>query len=117
MNIRPSIKKIIEEEAERHGVSQTEYIERLVEGTLLSRLEEKIESVRSSIDPDFVLANNFIGQFKKGHTLSDQVRIWGELIEKLNKLEPDEAKRVLVVIGESIDSDIERLRKNVIDGK
>lgn len=49
-NIRPEIKRIIEVEAEKANLSQTEYIERLVEGTLPNRIEAKIEELKKEIE-------------------------------------------------------------------
>lgn len=48
--IDPKIKAILEEESEKAGLSQTEYLERLIEGTLPDRMEAKIEELRKEIE-------------------------------------------------------------------
>lgn len=48
--IDPKIKSILEEESEKAGLSQTEYLERLIEGTLPNVLEAKIETLRLEIE-------------------------------------------------------------------
>ena len=48
-NIRPEIKAILEEESANAGLSQTEYLERLIEGTLPNRLEAKIAELLAEI--------------------------------------------------------------------
>ena len=48
-NLDARIKAILEEESQKTGMSQTEYLERLIEGTLPGHLEEKIEGLRLEI--------------------------------------------------------------------
>jgi len=44
------IKAILEEESQKAGMTQTEYLERLIEGTFSGRLENKIEQLRLEIE-------------------------------------------------------------------
>ena len=41
---------ILKEESDKLEVSQTEYLERLIDGTLPNRLEAKIEELRKEIE-------------------------------------------------------------------
>jgi hypothetical protein len=43
-------KKILDEQSKAHGFTRTQYLERLIEGTLPNRLEEKIENLRLEIE-------------------------------------------------------------------
>ena len=47
--VSPAIKTILESESTKIGLSQTEYLERLIEGTLPNRIEAKIEELRKEI--------------------------------------------------------------------
>ncbi len=44
------IKEILEQEAAARNMSQTEYLERLIEGTLPDRLSEEMQALRHEIE-------------------------------------------------------------------
>lgn len=47
--VDPRIKLILEKESEKAGLSQTEYLERLIEGTLPDRILEEMQAIRQEI--------------------------------------------------------------------
>ena len=49
VKVSPEIKKILVEESEKAGLSQTEYLERLIEGTLPDRMTANIMAIRDEI--------------------------------------------------------------------
>ncbi|HBT75521.1 MAG TPA: hypothetical protein DEB39_01040 [Planctomycetaceae bacterium] len=42
-------KQMLDEQAEEHGLTRTQYLERLIEGTLPNRLEERMDAIRIDI--------------------------------------------------------------------
>ncbi len=48
--IGKDVKQILKEEAEKNSMSMTEYLERLIEGTLPNRLETKMEDILAEIE-------------------------------------------------------------------
>lgn len=49
MRIDKRAKDMLKEESEKANLSMTEYLERLIEGTLPDRLEAKMEAIRGEI--------------------------------------------------------------------
>ena len=56
--IKPEIDQIITEESEVLGLSKTEYVERVIEGTLPSRLEKIIKELGDKNTAEIIKALN-----------------------------------------------------------